>query len=242
MKQNNLAVKLVNISKIYQLHHEKPTLVENIFRKNSREKFVAIDNINLEIEKGEKVGIIGPNGSGKTTLLKLISGIATPNQGKVQTWGKLVSLIDLSAGFHPELTGIENVYQNAMLLGMNRKETGNKLKEIADFADIGGFFDAPMYTYSDGMKLRLGFSVAIAAEPDVLILDEGVAVGDENFQKKSSDKIEEFFRQKKTIIVVSHWLEYIKRNCKRIIWMSEGKILEEGGLSLTKKYEDEFSK
>jgi len=242
MKQNNLAVKLVNISKIYQLHHEKPTLVENIFRKNSREKFVAIDNINLEIEKGEKVGIIGSNGSGKTTLLKLISGIATPNQGKVQTWGKLVSLIDLSAGFHPELTGIENVYQNAMLLGMNRKETGNKLKEIADFADIGGFFDAPMYTYSDGMKLRLGFSVAIAAEPDVLILDEGVAVGDENFQKKSSDKIEEFFRQKKTIIVVSHWLEYIKRNCKRIIWMSEGKILEEGGLSLTKKYEDEFSK
>ena len=242
MKQNNLAVKLVNISKIYQLHHEKPTLVENIFRKNSREKFVAIDNINLEIEKGEKVGIIGPNGSGKTTLLKLISGIATPSQGKVQTWGKLVSLIDLSAGFHPELTGIENVYQNAMLLGMNRKETGNKLKEIADFADIGGFFDAPMYTYSDGMKLRLGFSVAIAAEPDVLILDEGVAVGDENFQKKSSDKIEEFFRQKKTIIVVSHWLEYIKRNCKRIIWMSEGKILEEGGLSLTKKYEDEFSK
>ena len=143
MKQNNLAVKLVNISKIYQLHHEKPTLVENIFRKNSREKFVALNNVNLEIKKGEKVGIIGPNGSGKTTLLKIISGIATPNQGKVQTWGKLVSLIDLSAGFHPELTGIENVYQNAMLLGMNRMETKNKLREIADFADIGGFLMHP---------------------------------------------------------------------------------------------------
>jgi len=242
MKQNNLAVKLVNISKIYQLHHEKPTLVESIFRRGRREKFVALRDINLEIKKGEKIGIIGPNGSGKTTLLKIISGIATPNQGKVQTWGKLVSLIDLSAGFHPELTGIENVYQNAMLLGMNRKETKNKLEEIADFADIGGFFDAPMYTYSDGMKLRLGFSVAIAADPDVLILDEGVAVGDENFQKKSSDKIEEFFKQRKTIIVVSHWLAYMRRNCKRIIWMDEGKILKDGDLGLTKIYEDEFSK
>jgi ABC-type polysaccharide/polyol phosphate transport system ATPase subunit len=229
MKQNNLAVKLVNISKIYQLHHEKPTLIENIFRKNSREKFVALNNVNLEIEKGDKVGIIGPNGSGKTTLLKIISGIATPNQGKVQTWGKLVSLIDLSAGFHPELTGIENVYQNAMLLGMNRMETKNKLREIADFADIGGFFDAPMYTYSDGMKLRLGFSVAIAAEPDVLILDEGVAVGDENFQKKSSDKIEEFFKQRKTVIVVSHWLAYVGKNCQRVIWMEDSKIKMIGG-------------
>lgn len=224
MKQNNLAVKLVNVSKIYQLHHEKPTLVENIFRKNSKEKFVALNNISLEIKKGEKVGIIGPNGSGKTTLLKIISGIATPNKGKVQTWGKLVSLIDLSAGFHPELTGIENVYQNAMLLGMSRKETRDKLREIADFADIGGFFDAPMYTYSDGMKLRLGFSVAIAADPDVLILDEGVAVGDEDFQKKSSDKIEEFFKQGKTIIVVSHWLEYVRRNCQRVVWMEGGGI------------------
>jgi ABC-type polysaccharide/polyol phosphate transport system ATPase subunit len=237
MKQDNLAIKLTNVTKVYQLHHEKPTLIENIFRGNKLEKFTAINNVNLEIKRGEKVGIIGSNGSGKTTLLKLISGIATPNRGRVQTWGKLVSLIDLSAGFHPELTGIENIYQNAMLLGMDRKETKSKLEEISVFADIGGFIDAPMYTYSSGMQLRLGFSVAIAVDPDILILDEGVAVGDENFQRKSSQKISEISRAGKTIIVASHWMEYLKNNCQRIIWVDQGEVRMDGKTTVLDIYQ-----
>ena len=239
MKKNNPAIKLSHVSKIYQLHHEKPTLVENIFRHGHLEKFTALNDINLEVAKGEKIGIIGGNGSGKTTLLKIISGIATPNKGKVQTCGKLVSLIDLSAGFHPELTGIENIYQNAMLIGMDRNIIKGKLSEIIEFADIRGFIDAPMYTYSAGMQLRLGFSIAIAADPEILLLDEGIAVGDENFQRKSGKKIEEFYKQKKTIILVSHWLEHLKEHCQRIIWMEDGKIKADGNLRILDDYSRE---
>jgi ABC-2 type transport system ATP-binding protein/lipopolysaccharide transport system ATP-binding protein len=221
---NELAIKLSNITKIYQLHHEKPTLVENIFKKNKKEVFTALSGVNLEIKKGEKVGIIGPNGSGKTTLLKLISGITTPTKGLVKTWGKVVSLIDLSAGFHPDLTGQENIFLNALLVGMDKEEVKSKFKEIVEFADIGGFIDAPLYTYSSGMKLRLGFSISIAANPDILILDEGIAVGDEDFQKKSSEKIEEFFKQKKTILLVSHWMEYLQNHCQKVLLVENGKL------------------
>jgi len=225
---NDLAIKLTNLTKTYQLHHEKPTLVENIFGKSKRELFTALDGINLEIKKGEKVGIIGPNGSGKTTLLKLISGIATPTKGFVKTWGKVVSLIDLSAGFHPELTGQENIFLNALLVGMGREEVRSKFEEIISFADIGNFIDAPLYTYSSGMQLRLGFSIAVAADPDILILDEGIAVGDEDFQKKSSAKIDEFFIQKKTILSVSHWMEYLRSHCSRVIRLNNGILVGDG--------------
>lgn len=222
---NDLAIKLTNITKTYQLHHEKPTLVENIFGRSKRELFTALSGINLEIKKGEKVGIIGPNGSGKTTLLKLISGITTPTKGFVKTWGKVVSLIDLSAGFHPELTGQENIFLNALLVGMGGEEVRSKYKEIVSFADIGGFIDAPLYTYSSGMKLRLGFSISIAADPDILILDEETAVGDEDFQHKSSQKINQFFKQKKTIILVSHWMDYIQEHCQKVVLMKNGELV-----------------
>jgi len=236
-KKNDLAVKLTEVSKIYQLHHEKPTLMENIFGRNNNEKFVALDCINLEIIKGDKLGIIGSNGSGKTTLLKIISGIATPNKGKVQTWGKLVSLIDLNAGFHPELTGIENVYQNAMLLGMSRRETKSSMGEIISFADIGGFIDAPMYSYSAGMQLRLGFAVALAAKPEILVLDESVMVGDQNFRRKVKKKIVSFYKSGITVIMVSHWLGYLKENCRHILWLENGKVVGRGGFELLDKYE-----
>jgi ABC-type polysaccharide/polyol phosphate transport system ATPase subunit len=224
---NQLAIKLVNLSKTYQLHHEKPTLVENLFGGN-KESFTALKNINLEIKRGEKIGIIGPNGSGKTTLLKLISGIATPTKGSVKIWGKIVSLIDLSAGFHPELTGEENIFLNALLVGMGRDEVRSKYGEILEFADIGSFIDAPLYTYSDGMKLRLGFSIAVSADPDILILDEGTSVGDSNFQKKSAKKIDDFFKQKKTIISVSHWMEYLISHCNRVLRLDDGLIVDDG--------------
>lgn len=225
MKMNQkLAIKLVDLSKTYRLHHEKPTLMENFFKRSKNELFTSLKKINLEIERGERIGILGPNGSGKTTLLKIISGISTPTEGSIKTWGKLVSLIDLSAGFHPELTGRENIFLNAMLVGMGRNDIEKKYNEIVEFADIGDFVDSPLYTYSSGMKLRLGFSVAVAADPDILILDEGIGVGDEDFQKKSSQKIDSFFKQDKTVLVVTHWLEYLEKHCQKVILLEDGRI------------------
>ena len=187
-----------------------------------------LDSLSFQIRKGEFVSIIGPSGCGKTTLLKLISGIATPSKGSIKTWGKVVSLIDLSAGFHPELTGQENIFLNGLLVGMGRNEVRDKYEEIVSFADIGDFIDAPLYTYSSGMRLRLGFSIAVSANPDILILDEGIAVGDEDFQKKSSRKIDGFFKQKKTIISVTHWMEYLRDHCSRILRLDGGMLVDNG--------------
>jgi ABC-type polysaccharide/polyol phosphate transport system ATPase subunit len=234
-KANNSAIKLINISKKYTIHHEKPTLVEHLI-KTRKETFYALKNINLEIKKGEKVGIFGPNGSGKTTLLKIIAGITAPTQGEVNTNGRIVSLIDLEAGFHPDLTGEQNIYLNGMLLGMKKNEIGQKIHQIIEFADIKQFIDTPLFTYSSGMKLRLGFSVAVHAGPDILILDEGIAVGDENFQRKSQAKIQEFFKKGKTIIVVTQWLNFIKKNCNKVIKIQNGKVENFGGIELIKEY------
>lgn len=226
MKSNtadDIAIKLENVSKQYMIHHEKPTLVEHLINGKT-EEFWALKNINMTIKKGEKVGIIGPNGSGKTTLLKIIAGITTPTSGVVKTNGKVVSLIDLEAGFHPDLTGEQNIFLNGMLLGMDKKEITKKLHSIIDFADIDKFVDVPIYTYSLGMKLRLGFSVAVNADPEILLLDESITVGDNKFRKKSLDKVESLFRQQKTVIIVSQFLDFLKSNCSRIIVMGKGRI------------------
>jgi ABC-type polysaccharide/polyol phosphate transport system ATPase subunit len=237
MSTNPAAIKLVEVTKTYHLYHEKPTFVEKIFNRNAVENFIALNNINLEIKIGERVGIIGSNGSGKTTLLKVISGITTPNKGLVKISGKLVSLIDLSAGFHPELTGIENVFQNAMLLGMSRQETKKKMDQIIDLAGIDGFIDSPLYTYSEGMKLRLGFSVAVFTNPDILILDECVAAGDKDFNVKIWKKLDDMFYEGRTVILVAHWLEYLRKHCNRILWMEAANIKMDGGLEVVSKYE-----
>jgi ABC-type polysaccharide/polyol phosphate transport system ATPase subunit len=236
-KTRNLAIKMENVVKNYRLFHEKATLIENILGKSKKEKFAALKGISLTIRKGEKVGIIGSNGSGKTTLLKIIAGITTLNSGKLLTEGKIVSLIDLSAGFHPELTGEENIYINALLVGMDRSEMKSKIKEIIRYADIGKFIDAPLYTYSSGMKLRLGFAIAVASDPDIIILDEEVSAGDEDFQRKSMKKIDEFVREGKTLLVVSHWMDFLKKHCERIIWLEGGKIVADGGMRVLNKYQ-----
>ena len=220
----NVSIKIEGVSKKYTLHHEKPTLVENISKRGHKEEFWALKDINLEIKKGERVGIVGPNGSGKTTLLEIIAGITSPTGGKVHTNGKLVSLIELSAGFHPELTGEENIYLNGMLIGMSKKEISSKLKKIISFADIGQFIDAPFYTYSEGMKLRLGFSVVAHTNPDIVLLDENMAVGDQEFRKKSYKKIRMFINQGKTVIIVSHFMDFVKANCDRALWLEKGNI------------------
>lgn len=220
-KNKEIAIQLVNVVKKYQLYHEKPTFAEKLIHKKKQEIFTALNSINLTVFKGERLGIMGPNGSGKTTLLKIIAGITTPNEGTVITNGKVISLIDIAAGFHPELTGEENIYLNGLLIGMSKKEISKKYKKIIAFADIGAFIDAPLYTYSSGMILRLGFSVAIHSDPDILLLDEGIVVGDENFQKKVNAHIQMIFKQKKTMIIVSHWKEFLEKNCTRIITIND---------------------
>lgn len=234
--KKSVAISLKNVKKEYILHHEKPTFVENIIKRGYQEKFVAINNFNLEIDRGEKVGIIGANGAGKTTILKLIAGITAPTSGKVQVNGKVVSLIDVSAGFHPELTGEENIFLNGLLIGMSKEEIKNKFNQIVEFADIGKFIDSPLYTYSAGMNLRLGFSVAIHSDPDILLLDEGVVAGDENFSRKISEKISHLFKSGKTVIIASHWLDYLKNSCNRILWLNDGVIKMDGGTHVIDQY------
>ncbi|OGG30173.1 hypothetical protein A3A63_00870 [Candidatus Gottesmanbacteria bacterium RIFCSPLOWO2_01_FULL_46_9] len=237
-KSNNreeIAIRLSGISKKYEIHHEKPTLVEQ-FVKGKNETFWALRDINLTIKKGERVGIIGPNGSGKTTLLKIITGITTPTSGQVKTYGKVVSLIDLEAGFHPDLSGIQNIYLNGMLLGLSKRKIDELLPSIIAYADIRQFIDAPLFTYSSGMALRLGFSIAVHSDPDILILDEGFGVGDLSFQKKNKKVMASFFNQNKTVIIATQLLYYVRDNCNRVIILHRGVCKNDGSISMIKKY------
>lgn len=226
-----IAIQMEHVSKAYVLHHEKPTLVENIFGRHRTEKFTALDDISLTIYKGERVGLVGPNGAGKTTLLKIIAGIAYPDQGTVRTKGRIISLIELEAGFHPDLTGQENIFLNGMIIGMSREQIRRRMAAIIAFADIKQFIDAPLYTYSQGMKLRLGFAIAVHAEPDILILDEGIAVGDAKFRIKAQKKLKELFKQHKTIIIASHWTEYLLENCQTFIYLDK-RVIKYGDRSV----------
>lgn len=243
MKTRKLpSIVLNKVSKCYILHHEKPTFSEQIFKRQRVESFDALTNISLTVNRGEKIGIIGSNGSGKTTLLKIITGITTPSAGSVKTFGRVVSLIEIEAGFHPELTGEENIFLNGMIIGMNKAEIKEKFSAIIEFADIGHFIDSPMFTYSEGMRLRLGFSIALNANPDILILDEGISVGDQNFREKSSMKIQELFQAHKTVVIATHWLDYLREHCTRIIWIDKGIYKKDGGIELLNEYEKEISK
>lgn len=225
---NKSAVTLENLSKKFTLHHEKPTLVENIFSQKIKEEVWALKNINLVVNSGEKLGIIGSNGSGKSTLLKIMAGITAPTSGKIKINGKVVTLIDLDAGFHPELTGEENIYLSGMLLGMNRRVIQSRLKQIIEFSGLKKVIDTQLFTYSSGMRLRLGFSVALFSDPDIFLIDEVLGMGDREFQKKSFQKLTDLFHQKKTIIFISHQLESIRQNCSRVVWLNKGKIEMDG--------------
>lgn len=222
-KSKNLGevvIDLQRVGKKYIVHHEKPTLAEDVGRKlrfQKEEEYWALREVSLQVRMGEKIGFYGPNGAGKTTLLKIIAGITEPTEGVVKTKGRIISLIDLEAGFHPDLTGQENIFLNGLVIGMSREEIEAKFAQIVDFAGIGDFITAPLYTYSSGMKLRLGFSVAIHAKPEILLLDEAMAMGDEEFQKKSKQKIDQIFESGATILMVSQLMYYLKINCRRII-------------------------
>lgn len=202
---NDIAVRVEKVSKKYILYHEKPTLTESLFSGGKNEEFWALKDINLEIKKGEKVGIVGPNGAGKTTLLKIITGITTPTLGRVRTNDKMVSLLELKAGFHPELTGEENIVLNGLLIGMDRQEIKKKMPGIKKFAEIGKFIDAPFYTYSTGMQFRIAFAVAMASRCKILVMDEIFVSGDVDFQKKSFSLIREMQEKRNiTTVITSH--------------------------------------
>jgi len=219
-QRGKVVIRFTNVGKKYLVHHEKPTLAENLtrvlkFEKN--EEYWAVRNLNLEIRKGERIGLYGPNGSGKTTILKLIAGISTPTEGSIATIGRIISLVDIEAGFHPDLSGQENIILNGLVLGMSREEVRSKVTQIITFADIGNYITAPLYTYSSGMKLRLGFSVAIHANPSILLLDEVVNMGDANFRDKSHRALKSLYKKKVTVIMVSQWLPYLKDNTQKIL-------------------------
>ena len=221
----DIAIKLENIGKEYLVIHQKSTLIGNILGRRIGEKFWALKDINLTIRKGEKVGIVGPNGAGKTTLLKIISGITTPTIGKVEKYGKMVSLMNLEAGFHPELTGEENIYLNGLLTGMNKEDIKERMAKIKKFAKIGEFIDVPFFTYSTGMQFRLAFAIAMASECDILIMDEIFVSGDVDFQKKSFSLIREMQDKRNITSIISSHIGALVWGFSNVFYrLEEGKI------------------
>lgn len=231
-KNNNLAIEVKNMTKTFKIYYDKAsTLKERLvfWNKKSSEVRTVLENINLQINKGETVALIGTNGSGKSTLLKLMTRIIYPTSGTVVTRGKLTSLLELGAGFHPDFTGRENIYFNASIFGLTRKEIDNRINEIIEFSELQEFIDNPVRTYSSGMYMRLAFSVAINVDAEILLIDEILAVGDQHFQDKCFDKLKEFKNDKnKTIVIVSHSLDSVKMLCNRAIWIYDGKVRMDG--------------
>lgn len=196
--------------------------------KEFRQDFVAVDDVTLQIQAGTTVGLLGANGSGKSTLLKLMGGIISPSKGTVQTRGRMAALLELGAGFHPDLSGRENVYLNASILGLSRAETDRQFDDIVEFSGIGNFIDTAVKFYSSGMYVRLAFAVAVHTDPDILLVDEVLAVGDETFQRKCMDRISQFRAEGRTIVLVSHSAQQVAELCDRGIVLSEGKIVHDG--------------
>ena len=225
---NVISVK--DLSKVYRLY-DKPIdrLKEslNIFYKSYHKEYYALNNLSFDIKRGETVGIIGINGAGKSTLLKIITGVLTPTGGNIEVKGKISALLELGAGFNMEYTGIENIYLNGTMMGFSKEEVDKKLDDILDFADIGDFVNQPVKTYSSGMFVRLAFAVAINVEPDILVIDEALSVGDVFFQQKCYKKIKEL-AGKSTVLIVSHDLNAMTKFCERIIVMSAGQKVFDG--------------
>ena len=240
MKNRNNAIEVKNMTKSFKLFYDKPnTLKERLvfWNKKKADTRTVLDNINLEIKKGETVALIGTNGSGKSTLLKLMTKIIYPTKGTITTKGKLTSLLELGAGFHPDFTGRENIYFNASIFGLTAAEIDARIDDIIEFSELKDFIDSPVRTYSSGMYMRLAFSIAINVDAEILLIDEILAVGDQHFQEKCFNKLQELKKSNKTIVIVSHSLDSVKKLCDRAIWIFEGKIRMDGP---TKKIIDEY--
>lgn len=224
-------VEFQNVSKWFPHTTGRALLRTHITRwldPSRRDHFVALKNISFRLERGETVAIIGSNGAGKSTLLSLAAGLAVPSEGKITVNGRVAALLELGSGFHPDLTGAENLILNAALLGLSRKQTMDLSEKIVDFSGIGDFINEPLRTYSSGMVMRLAFSIAINTDPEIMMLDEVLAVGDSSFQQKCHDAIEAFQRSGKSLLFVSHAATQVREMCERAIWLDHGELMMEG--------------
>jgi ABC-2 type transport system ATP-binding protein/lipopolysaccharide transport system ATP-binding protein len=226
------AIVVDSVSKRFKMHRDQPTNLKEKFTRRSRtsrsEDFWALRDVSLEIPRGTTYGLIGHNGSGKSTLLKLIAGIHRPTSGIITANGRVSAMLELGAGFHPELSGRDNIFFNGSILGLSRREITARLDDIIEFSGIGDFIDVPVKVYSSGMYVRLGFSIAANLDPELLIIDEIVAVGDEEFQRRCFDRLYELRRKGTTIVFVSHSLALIQTLCDRVAWLEHGNLRAEG--------------
>ncbi|WP_303836318.1 ABC transporter ATP-binding protein [Ruminococcus flavefaciens] len=231
MAENDIAIEVRNVTKSFKVYLDKGAQLKErlLFRKRSRyEERKVLRGISFDVKRGEAIGLIGHNGCGKSTTLKLLTRIMYPDSGTIKLQGRVSSLIELGAGFHPDMSGRENIYTNAAIFGLTKKEIDARIKDIVEFSELAEFIDNPVRTYSSGMYMRLAFSVAINVDADVLLIDEILAVGDANFQTKCFNKLKEIKAQGTTIVIVSHALGQIEQICDRAIWIHEGLIKAEG--------------
>lgn len=241
--KSKYAIEVKDVTKKFKIYYDKSnTLKEKLlfWNRNKSETRTVLQEINLNINKGDTVALIGVNGSGKSTLLKLMTKIIYPTSGKIITRGKLTSLLELGAGFHPDFTGRENIYFNASIFGLTKQEIENRIDDIISFSELQEFIDNPIRTYSSGQYMRLAFSIAINVDAEILLIDEILAVGDQHFQDKCFKKLQELKKSNKTIVIVSHNLDYVKELCNRAIWIYNGKIKKDGNTKeIIKEYLEE---
>jgi len=237
------AIKVKNVTKIYKIFSSSYSrAIDAVGIPVKHKEFVALDDVSLDFKEGECYAILGKNGSGKSTLLKIITGVVAPTSGSVKVDGRISAMLELTSGFNGDLTGIENVYMKALTMGIGTQEIESRMQEIIDFADIGDHINQPFRTYSSGMKARIGFAVAVNVDPDILIVDEVLAVGDDIFKMKCVDKMSEFRREGKTILFVSHSLHTVKAFCTRGAWINKGKVQIKGSLGDVVVAYEEFLK
>ncbi|MFK4567200.1 ABC transporter ATP-binding protein [Enterococcus sp. UD-01] len=240
------AIDIKNITKTYNMYKKPSDRFKealNPLKKNYHDLFYALKDVTLQIKKGEMIGFVGENGSGKSTILKIITGVLTPTSGTMTIDGKISALLELGSGFNPEYSGYENIFLNGMVLGFSREEMQERVQDVIDFADIGDHLYQPVKTYSSGMFVRLAFAVAINVDPDILIVDEALAVGDLEFQLKCMEKFTEIKNSGKTILFVSHDVNSIRRFCDRTFWLKNGEVVEAGDtMDVTTNYENFLKK
>lgn len=225
------SIELQGVKKAFTLTHGRAGSLKSLvlsFRRPKSELLWALKGIDLSVARGETLAVIGKNGSGKSTMLGLLGNIYRPTSGKITVQGRVSALLELGAGFHPELTGMENIFLNGAILGISRRDMVSKVKRIVHFSELESFIDSPLKSYSKGMVMRLGFAVATQVDPDILLVDEVLAVGDEAFQGKCYDKIEEFQQSGKTIVFVSHDLDVVRRVASRTVWIDQGLVKADG--------------
>jgi len=233
MPYDSDSIEFQNVVQRFRRIRERPDTLREVFAKIVRRRqqlqvFEAVKQVSFVISKGETVGLIGRNGSGKSTILKIVAGVYAPSEGHVNVRGTIAPLIELGAGFHHELTGRENILLNGLLLGLTKRQIREREESIIEFAELGDFIDSPVKQYSSGMYMRLAFSVAAEVDPDILIIDEILGVGDAGFQAKCFDRIECFRRARKTILFVSHSMDSIRKLCDRVLLLHAGRLVEEG--------------